>query len=87
MTTTAEPMCDTYWGSHGCDLPDRHCADEQPVHQCGGTTDPCRQIRLLPDGVVEQRSALYAADDVTWRWSPWETTTFELFRMDGKPVR
>lgn len=88
-----EPMCDTFWGSHGCDLPDRHCRDEQPVHQCGDDTDPCDQIRRLPDGRMERRAALYAVHDddtvseTDWEWDKWGPTTLELFRMDGKPVR
>lgn len=81
------PGCDTFWGSHGCSLPDVHNRDEQPVHQCGLDTDdegPCNQVRLR-DGVTEVRWVERLDPDAGVVWEDWEPG-FTMFRMDGKPV-
>lgn len=73
------PICDTYWGSHGCDLAPGH----DGPHQCGLSGDVCSQARLMPDGTTQVRH-LYV--DPPRRWGHWYEYG-PLFRMDGGPVR
>lgn len=63
MSELAE-VCDTFWGSHGCDKPAGHAE----VHQCGEAGDYCSQmIQLGP----KDAAVRYAYDDDGSDWSEW----------------
>lgn len=60
--------CRTYWGSHGCDLPQGH-PDSAVRHQCGGGPEdedgPCSQVTWELD-------PLTATEHWVWRFADGE---------------
>jgi len=66
--------CDTFWGSHGCDLESGH----EGVHVCG-SRDPegvCSQMRKTDEvGHGEVRFRYYGTDRKWGEWTPWNWFT------------
>jgi hypothetical protein len=78
--------CNTFWASHGCDLPEGHDSDEaHPIHECVG----CTQMQVLDEGGYRIRS--FDEDDegnVNWNEEDWyDFRNGHAFRPDTKPVR
>lgn len=85
--------CDTFWGSHGCELRTGHDPEqEHPIHECsiaeldddGKVTDRwvCSQAQYVDDGHVRMR--FLSAND---EWSDWNELALPLFRNDEEKVR
>ena len=85
--------CDTYWGSHGCDLPVGHDSEqEHPVHECsipdydeeGDVTGKlvCSEAQYVDEETIRNR---FRTQDGLW--TDWQEIKLELFRMDEEKVR
>lgn len=84
--------CDTFWGSHGCDLPARHNPEqEHPIHECAvleydhdmnSTRGICSQAQYVDGFSIRQRFTTHEGG-----WTDWSEVELELFRLDTNPAR
>jgi len=85
--------CNTFWGSHGCELPTGHTPDdEHPIHECSVEVmdqdgdivgrDVCSQAQYVTDQSIRTR---YFIDD--GRWTDWSEVALPLFRRDEEKAR
>ena len=77
--------CNTFWGSHGCNLPAGHDPDEaHPIHQCeypdfeGGDVWLCSQAQWTSPESTQVR---HETGD---GWSEWEDYGLPLFGNDDR---
>lgn len=82
-------FCDTFWGSHGCDLPPNHDPDEEhPVHRCEvpeydedgriERIDFCTEAQYLTKDTIKIR--YFGQDD----WHEWVESPLGLFGLDDR---
>lgn len=91
MTTKT---CNTFWGSHGCELPEGHDPEqEHPVHECSWPEYDdngqlperalCSQAQHVTDEYIRLRFNTVDRDT----WTKWRTVELQLFRNDEETPR
>lgn len=86
--------CDTFWGSHGCELPEGHDPEQaHPIHECSVPVlnddgeiidrDVCSQAQYIDAERIHSRF-LTQVPEV---WTEWRVLKLPLFRLDEEKVR
>ncbi len=87
--------CNTFWGSHGCELPRRHDPEqEHPIHECSVETmddngvitgrGVCSQAQYVDDERVRTR---FTSGGILPGWGAWHEVALPLFRNDEEKAR
>jgi len=86
--------CDTFWGSHGCELPRGHDSEQDhPIHECSipewdefdagiGAKEVCSQAQYVDDEKIQTRFTTQEGG-----WTDWREIALDLFRNDKEKAR